>query len=578
MLRATEYLQSQINTMPHKCVAQLLDELDEAKRDFGVSGARVEALLGEINGREFDDADALIRFHEALLFIRAYPQDRAAFAAADGLLASFSKRVAALLAAGADPIAFDYIEYSGIAGTTLHAHYSYGFARWLTEYRTADVEIDWQRCETPERLGLVLSRLVPLMYEDTLVEANIPYRDWIQAAKPEGTSDLAWLVAQFEQSDLSEREKSAAYDSLELWIRWRLDESLASRTNNRRLPKSVFYHQEPLIRRNDVSLEQTIRAPLKLTRLSRGDGQKVINHCRETTGARYRELYGIAYGDPASVVRADVGRGLEIFLWGLPAARRLPLRAYHAGFTLKNGVPNNYIEGITICERMELGFNLFYTYREGESAWVYAQVLRMLHGLTGATCFSIDPYQIGHHNDEALESGAFWFYRKLGFRPTQPDLIKLVAREEKRIASRRGYRTPLATLRKLAQAPVIYELPGTRVGDWDGFRVRHLGLRVARRTAAEFAGNAVKMRDASIKHVARALGLRLDDLKEPERQAFADFAAVLALIDDLAHWTDTEKQMLVQIIRAKATSDDARYARLLQQHERLRAAIIKLGS
>ncbi len=124
-------------------------------------------------------------------------------------------------------------------------------------------------------------------------------------------TDLAWLVAQFEQSDLTERDKSAAYDSLELWIRWRLDDSSVSRTHNRRLPKRVFYHTAPLIRRNEVSLEQIIRAPLKLTRLSRREGQRVINHCRETTGVRYRELYGIAYGDPSSVVRADVGRGLE---------------------------------------------------------------------------------------------------------------------------------------------------------------------------------------------------------------------------------------------------------------------------
>ena len=416
------------------------------------------------------------------------------------------------------------------------------------------------------------------MAEDTLVEANIPYRDWVRAAKPEGVSDLAWLVAQFERSGLSEREKSAAYDSLELWIRWRLDDSVASRTRNRRLPKSVYYHKAPLIRRNEVSLEQIIREPLKPDRLSRRDGQRVINHCRETTGARYRELYGIAYGDPASVVRAEVGRGLELFLWGLPAGRRLPLRAYHAGFALKNGVPNNYIEGITVCERMELGFNLFYTYREGESAWVYAQVLRMLHWHAGVTCFSIDPYQIGHHNDEALESGAFWFYRKLGFRPTRPDLIRLGAGEEKRINVDRAYCTPLRTLKRLAEAPVIYELPGTRPGDWDNFRVRQIGLRVARRAAAEFAGDVARMREAATRQVARALGLKTGELKAVEREAFADFAAVLALVGDLARWTAEEKQGVVRIIRAKATGDDARYARLLQKHERLRAALIELGS
>jgi hypothetical protein len=416
------------------------------------------------------------------------------------------------------------------------------------------------------------------MFEDTAVEANIPYRDWITAAKPEGMSDLAWLVARLEQSDLSEREKSAAYDSLELWIRWRMGDSAASRTHNRRLPRAVFYHTTPLIRRDDVALDQVIRAPLKLDKLSRTDGERVINHCRETTGARYRELYGIAYGDPTSVVRAEVGRGLEIFLWGLPAERRLPLRAYTAGFALKNGVPNNYIEGITICERMELGFNLFYTYREGESAWVYAQVLRVLRALAGVTCFSVDPYQIGHHNDEALESGAFWFYRKLGFRPTRPDLIKLVGREEKRIRASRDYRTPMRTLKRLAEAPVIYELPGTPTGDWDRFRVRRIGLRVAERAAAEFNGDAAKMRIASARQVARALGSPLHRFPPRARSALEDFATVLALIDDLSRWTAAEKRLLVRVIQAKVTSNDAQYARLLQRHERLRAALIELGS
>ena len=76
-------------------LAQLLDELDEAKRDFGADGARVAALLAAIGAREFDDADLLIRFHEALLFIRAYPQSPAAMAAADAELDRFSQRVAA---------------------------------------------------------------------------------------------------------------------------------------------------------------------------------------------------------------------------------------------------------------------------------------------------------------------------------------------------------------------------------------------------------------------------------------------------------------------------------------------------
>ena len=88
-------------------------------------------------------------------------------------------------------------------------------------------------------------------------------------------------------------------------------------------------------------------------------------------------LSGTTLGDARSVTRADVGRGVSIYLWGLPPERRLPLRAYVAGVTLKNGVPINYIEAIGLFDWIEIGFNTFYTFRGGEVAWIFSQVLRL---------------------------------------------------------------------------------------------------------------------------------------------------------------------------------------------------------
>ena len=96
---------------------------------------------------------------------------------------------------------------------------------------------------------------------------------------------------------------------------------------------------------------------------------------RETTAARYREFYTFTHADPASVVAARPGRGVELFLIGIRPDRRLPLRAAYGGFVVKNGVPIGYIEGLAFFERLEIGFNMYYTFREGESAWIYAQVL-----------------------------------------------------------------------------------------------------------------------------------------------------------------------------------------------------------
>lgn len=556
----------------------LLSQLEESKRKFGAdNGERTQQLLAQLGRRRFRDVDYLIRFHEALLFIRSHPQGKIAFQLAEGLLLTFGGRVQELRSAGVDLTPLDYIEYSGIAGMVISGSFSYDINRHLVNRHSSRVEVDWSH-KNHERLGATLPRFLPLLYEDSLVEANIPYLTWLHAGKGGTRRDLEWLVRRFERLEIPERQKSEIFDSLELHTQWDLGNSRASRTLNKRRVRNVFYHTRPLIRRSEVSLDKEFQSPpLELTKLSRRQGEALQAMLRDATTVRYRELYGITHGDPASVVRANVGRGVEIFLWGLAPHRRLPLRAYHAGFTLKNGVPINYIEGITICERMEIGFNTFYTFREGESAWVYATVLKLLHQIAGVTCISIDPYQIGFHNEEAIDSGAFWFYRKLGFRPTRPKLGTLMMSQEKKIAANPTYRTPSRVLGRLSEGNMVYEAPGSPKGDWDRFSIRNLGLAVQRRMAREFDGDSESIRRVSAVEVTRALGMASKDLRQHERHAFSDLALVLALIPDLSKWTDLEKRRVVQIIRAKAASDESSYARLLQRHSRLRAAIIRLG-
>ena len=555
----------------------LLSQLEESKTRFGYdSGARTEKLLTLVAGRRFPDAESLIRFHEALLFIRSHPQGPAAFRAAEALLSTFCKRVDRLRASGADLTPLDYIEYSGVAGTAISGAFSYDIVRFLVDRHPSRVDAYWNEAAKPERLGSTLPRFLPLLCEDSLVEANIPYLNWIDEATGKRRR-LEWLIRSFEGLDLHDIQRAELYDSLGLRIRWDLGDSRASRTRNKRRVRKVFYHKAPLIRRSEVSLDSEFQSPpFELKKLSRAEGGAMQDMLRATTTVRYRELYGITHGDPNSVVRADAGRGVEIYLWGLPPGRRLPVRAYHAGFTLKNGVPINYIEGITVCERMEIGFNTFYTFREGESAWVYAQVLRLLHQVVGAACIAIDPYQIGFNNEEAIESGAFWFYRKMGFRPTRPELARLMAAEERRIAQDSRYRTPARTLRRLSTGSIVYEAPGARRGDWDRFAIRNLGLAVQRRMAVEFGGDAGKIRTASAEEVARILGTK-PAKGGVGRRAFEDLALILALIPGLQQWTSSEKKELTQIIRAKSGSDESRYARGLQRHLKLRAEIIKLG-
>jgi hypothetical protein len=557
---------------------RLLARLEQEKTNFSRGDAApILRLLAGLGRRQFRDPQTLIRFHDALLFIRAHPHDAAVLRQAERLLESFAERVRRLRAAGADMSVFDPEQVSGISGTTMQDTWNYDVIRWLARRFPRNVSIDWTDYDQDGRLAATLPRFIPLLADDAEVEADVPFREWLHAASGRRNT-LLWLLERFERLPISGREKTELYNSLGLTVKWDLNNLRASRTRNWRTVRQVFYHQGPLIRRNEILLTKELAAPLPVRLLLRREGEAVMDLIREIMLVRYRELYGTTLGDPASVVEARPGRGTQIFLWGLPPGRRLRLRAYLAGFTLKNGVPINYIEGISLFEWMEVGFNTFYAHRDGESAWHYAQALRLLSQLHRVRCISVYPYQLGERNEEAIASGAFWFYRKLGFRPGRPEVRRLLAREEDKIAARPGYRTPAAMLRKLAAGHVFYELPGAEVGAWDRFRVRNLGFRVNRYMAARFAGDPEKMRRALTARLARTLGVNASGLSQAERAALEDFAAVLALVPDFPRWSADERKKLAVIIHAKAGAEEARYVRLLQSHPRLRSAILRLGS
>ncbi|MGD0508784.1 MAG: hypothetical protein ABSA27_13355 [Terriglobales bacterium] len=593
--------------MSAKILDRLLSQLEASRYRFGRhEAASVVKLLNHLNAARFHDTALLIRFHEALLFLRAFPQGPSVVRATERILNGFHRQVKALREAGADMDDFEPIEVSGIAGTQMEDTLSFDVASWLIASRRlpGKVEIAWDNYEPGRELGTTGPRFIPLLEDDAYVEADTPWRRWLEtsggkknakvvwrrgSAPPErgrapSPHVTAWLIERFEKLPLSPQQKAELYESLRVPLRWNLGNSVITRTRNWKPVRSVYYHSEPLISRSQVSLaDELARPPVQLTKLSRNQGERVMDMIREIMLVRYRELYGTTLGDPSSVVRADLGRGVSIHLWNLPPERRLPLRAYVAGLTLKNGVPINYIEAIGLCEWMEVGFNTFYTFRGGEAGWIYAQVLRCLCHLMGTTCVSVYPYQLGHDNEEAIESGAFWFYRKLGFRPGRADLQRLAEREEGRIAAatklgRTKYRTSARTLRRLAAGHAFYELPGSEVGAWDSFGTRNIGLRVNRRMAREFGGDAGRIRKESVRSVARIFGVDASSWTSSERVSFENFAVVLALVPGLAAWKQEEKEALVRIVRSKSKADEMVYLHLTQRHERLREALLQLGS
>jgi hypothetical protein len=323
-------------------------------------------------------------------------------------------------------------------------------------------------------------------------------------------------------------------------LTWEFGSTATTRSRARWRTPRFYYHDCPLLRRQEVSLAEHLAGPpLPACRLDAQESSRLLDFILETSAVRYRELHGFTWPDRRHVWWADGGRGVGMCLFGVPPERRLPLRAYHAGMFFKNGVPVGYFETLSLFERAEVGFNLYPGFRDGETAYLYARLLRLLRQMLHVTAFAVDPYQIGLHNEEAIESGAFWFYRKLGFRPVDSGVLKMTQREESKLAESPGYRSPPGTLRRLAAGGLLY----AGAPDWDDFFVRQLGLRVTRGS-----GDA------------------------------APWPAVLGVIPEFPNWSADERLAVEQIVSAKTGPTEQHYLRLMQRHPKLREAVLRLGS
>jgi hypothetical protein len=547
-----------------------LNELDTLKNQFSKTQSRkLYSLLTRLSKLKINDAQSLIRTHEILLFIRAHPPNASILRIVESQLRSFVKRVIDLETQGVDLSELIHPEISGIAGTTVIDTFSYRVTSWLCEKHANQIDLFWDWFEDENRLADVWPRFMPVLEEDTFVEANIPFRKWLREARGK-QPEITWLMDRFSKLNLPDTKKSELYNSQKLYVRWKFNYR-DSRTGLRSPGTNRFFHDGPMIQRRDIDLKAELRkSSPKLERLSSADGRAAIDMALTASTIRYRELYGFSNGDPNSVYRASLGRGVELVLICLPPDKRLPLRGYHAAMLYKNAIPIGYFEGLSFFERMESGFNLYYTFRDGETAWLYARILNVMHHFTGVTAFSLDPYQVGFENEEGINSGAFWFYRKLGFRSTSKSIQRITELEEAKVTSRESYRTSAATLRRLAQAPMVFELSEMN-SDWDRFQIRNIGFAIQSLMSREFGGDASRMRAEAMERISGLLGI--EDLGH-----CGGLALSLLLIPKVDSWSLNEKNLLVRLIKAKQSGPETNYLRLMQQHRRLRKELIRIGS
>lgn len=555
----------------------LVEALALAAAHFTAS-ARDEKLqfLALFAKSRIDRPRALLTLHETLCFLQAYPDDARVLASVDQALDALPARVARLSRA-----ARRRLEDSGITGTSLSYPFGLPMARWLAHRFPRDVEIAWTHFSEGERLQESLVLLLHATEHDGWSdEGGLGWRRWLHVARAgRRMTDLEVLLEMFDHAPLDEPTRDWLFEGLALDIGWRPGRAGASRTFARLPWPRPFFHgapREPALRRLDQrAFRREVRRPLpSLRRAPRPLAQTLIEAARLAMATRQRELFAFSYPNPDDVLVADPGRGLRIALIGLLPKVRLAYEGYYAYFALKNGVPVGYGGGWQMFGTLEVGVNVFESFRRGESALVVSQVFRAYHQAFGMRDVVVDPYQIGHDNPEALKSGAFYFYRHLGFRSLDPAVERLAQTEDAAIARDPHYRTPPSVLERLARSGA--SLPLAADEREAGPRVTPSGLAalVTRHVARDFRGDRPAAVAEASARVARALGVSARQAwPVHERRAFDQLSLVMALIPELARWPAADRRRLVQAMRAKGGPSEARYVRLLDGHQRLRRSL-----
>src|SRR5260370_15056776 len=162
--------------------------LERLRAVYGAdAAARKRACLAVLARRSLRGARAVERLHEALCFLRAYPDDAEVLADVLAMLTAFPRRADLHRHRRA-------LESTGIAGTAIRFTFYAGTARWLAARWGDPLPVDSKAFQNREALERVFP-LVSLFAETPgLDELDLGVRGWGKRLKGPRETDAGFLA------------------------------------------------------------------------------------------------------------------------------------------------------------------------------------------------------------------------------------------------------------------------------------------------------------------------------------------------------------------------------------------------
>ncbi len=550
--------------------AGLLTSLEQAKGSYGDGCAEAKLqLLRQLDRSRLRSSRAVLRLHEILCFLRAYPDDARVLTQTERMLANFHRRadLRRHRAALAD---------TGIAGTAIHYRFFWPSARWLARRWPRALVLDRRDKEAEEKLAGALPLLVTPAEAAWLKEGGMRAYAALDRLRAQDETDAVFLVRRVEAMAGDEATREAFFDSIDASCVLKAGRDTPSRSREKYPHVHIAYRKNPLRHSRPDLREEIALAPRAIRELSSREAVAVLDLARGAMVQRERDLDAFSYGDSRDVRMAEDGGGLSFVLNGVVPERRAWLSALYGYLILQNGVIVGYGDLILSGRSAAVAFNTFETFRGGEAAWNLARLFAAMHHAFGTESFSLAPYQIGRDNEEAIATGAWWFYFKLGFRPRAEEARRVVGIELARAKANSAYRSDRATLKKLAAWTLYLELDPSRPAP--EVPLAEIGMRVAQALAARAGADRERAVRECIREAMRLTGLRsLQGFTPEERLAWTRWSPVVVALSGLPRWSKAERRALVRVIRAKGGRRESDFVALFAAHPKLEQALIETG-
>jgi hypothetical protein len=549
-----------------------LAQLEALKATFGGDAARRKLdLLERLEVARLETARQVRRLHEALCFLRAYPDDAAVLGRVEEMLSGFDRRPDLRRHRKA-------LANSGIAGTPIHISFFAEAAIWLAERWGDRLTIDWREFEKADDLDPFLEQLILFCETLGLDELSLSAREWIGRMKGPSETDAAFLVRRFLALRLDPRLHEMLFDALDPPFVLAPGPGTPSRTRLKFRRPTVHWQKGPL-RRERPSLEEELeRPPVSVRAATRAEAGELIHLARSMMVSMDRDLDVFSYASERDVRLLDCGRQLVFAFIGFAPDRRLMLEAVYGFLALKNGVPLGYGTVAALFGSAELAYNISETFRGGEGAYAFGRLVSCACHLFGSDTFSLAPYQIGDDNPEAIQSGAWWFYQKLGFRSRDARVLRLMRRELKLSRARPSHRTSARTLRELARKPVFFHARKRRDDVLGLLPVGKVGMHVTRFLAERYGSDRERAERELAAEAASLLSLRsLGRLPAGERLAWRRWAPLVCSLPGIERWSAAERASLAEVVRTKGGVRESDFVARFDRHRRLRLAIRRIA-